>query len=85
MKEKSATYDGAQRLPEDPQDFDVENKGGSRRWFTGRLFEPPCWVWMIPVLVVAVDRKINVKTIKDYISCCARFTESRKWYTLHLE
>ena len=45
----------------------MDNEGGGRRRFIWWLFEPLCGVGMIPVLVIAFNREINVKT-KKYIS-----------------
>lgn len=46
----------------------MENEGGSIRWFVWWLLEPLCGVEVIPVLIIAFNREVKIKTTNNSVS-----------------
>lgn len=53
-------------------EFDEADKEGNRRGFVRRLLENLLWIGMLPVLVIAVDREIEIKAATRYSKHCKR-------------
>lgn len=61
---KQATYYGTQCKCKDLVELQVRDKERNLGWLVRRLFESFFWVKILPVFVITINGKINVKTAR---------------------